>query len=114
MQVRALILTADDQITEHIKWKAPSFCYQGDDRVTMRLYPTDCVQLVFHRGAKVKDASTFTFADHSGLMTWRARDRATMTFGSLDEVAAQQTALVEVIMRWMAATTEMPAPGTAA
>lgn len=105
VQVRALILSADDQITEHIKWKAPSFCYQGDDRVTMRLDRPDSVQLVFHRGVKVKDASTFTFADPHGLLTWRARDRATLTFHSMEEVAAQQAALVEVVKQWMATTT---------
>jgi hypothetical protein len=31
--VRA-ILASDDGITEHIKWNAPSFCWEGEDRVT--------------------------------------------------------------------------------
>jgi hypothetical protein len=57
VEVRAAILASDEQITEHIKWKAPSFCYHGDDRVTFRLLP-EGLQLVFHRGAKVRDDST--------------------------------------------------------
>src|SRR3712207_5407309 len=67
-QLRAAILESNDQITEHIKWNAPSFCYAGEDRVTFRLYPEDRVQLVFHRGAKVKsDAGDFEFDDDTGL-----------------------------------------------
>jgi hypothetical protein len=53
-RLRAAILASNDRITEHIKWKAPSFCCAGEDRVTFRLYPEDRAQLVFHRGAKVK------------------------------------------------------------
>jgi hypothetical protein len=53
-RLRAAILDSNDRITEHIKWKAPSFRYADEDRVTFRLYPKDRAQLVFHRGAKVK------------------------------------------------------------
>ena len=42
-EVRDAILASDDGITEHIKWKAPSFCHEGDDRVTFRLGPSDSV-----------------------------------------------------------------------
>ena len=44
-RLRAAILDSNDRITEHIKWKAPSFRYAGEDRVTFRLYPEDRVQL---------------------------------------------------------------------
>jgi hypothetical protein len=66
---RAAILASDEQITEHIKWNAPSFCYRGDDRVTFRLHPADRFQIVFHRGAKVReDSGDFVFEDDSGLL----------------------------------------------
>lgn len=32
--LRRLVLNADASITEHIKWNAPGFCHNGDDRVT--------------------------------------------------------------------------------
>ena len=108
VDLREAILARDAQITEHIKWNAPSFCIGGDDRVTMRLPPADRLQLVFHRGAKVReDADAFRFEDDSGLLTWASADRATLTLTSLDEVAAKLPALVELVERWMAAT----APG---
>jgi hypothetical protein len=60
--VREIILTAHPGITEQIKWNAPSFGIDSDDRITFRLQPGDRVQLVFHRGAQKRDdATTFSF-----------------------------------------------------
>ncbi|MGC9665162.1 DUF1801 domain-containing protein [Planosporangium sp. 12N6] len=76
-QLRIAILDSNEQITEHVKWKAPSFRYGGEDRVTFKLHPRDRLQLIFHRGAKVRDDSRdFVFQDHSGLLTWVTNDRA--------------------------------------
>jgi hypothetical protein len=100
--IRALILACDPGISERIKWNAPSFCYGGDDRVTFRLQPGDRVQLIFHRGAKVKDSSGFAFTDESGLLEWLAADRAVVTFQSLEDVKRAELELAELVRRWMA------------
>jgi hypothetical protein len=103
-QLRAAILNSNDAITEHIKWKAPSFCYADEDRVTFRLYPEDRVQLVFHRGAKVKDdAANFAFDDHTGLLRWVANDRAVVALQDVEDVEAKRADLVEVVNRWVVA-----------
>ena len=103
-QLRAAILASNDGITEHVKWNAPSFRYAGVDRVTFRLQPGDRLQLVLHRGAKVRDdAADFRFEDDSGLLDWVAPDRAVVTFRDLDDVAARQVAVVDVVNRWVAA-----------
>jgi hypothetical protein len=100
-QLRAAILGSNDAITEHIKWKAPSFCYAGEDRVTFRLYPAERAQLIFHRGAKVKgDAADFAFEDNTGLLRWVAADRAVV---ALRDVEAKREAVVEVVNRWVVA-----------
>jgi hypothetical protein len=39
--LRSAILGADPGITEHVKWKAPSFRYAGVDRVTFHLRRAD-------------------------------------------------------------------------
>ena len=97
-QLRLAILDSNDHITEHIKWKAPSFCYAGEDRVTFRLYPEDRAQLVFHRGAKVKDdAADFAFEDDTGLLRWVANDRAVVALRDAEDVEA----VVEVVNRWV-------------
>ena len=103
-RLRAAILDSNDRITEHIKWKAPSFRYADEDRVTFRLYPEDRVQLVFHRGAKVKgDAANFTFDDHTGLLWWVANDRAVVALRDAEDVEAKRADLVEVVNRWVVA-----------
>jgi hypothetical protein len=101
-RLRAAILDSNVRITEHIKWKAPSFCYAGEDRVTFRLYPEDRVQLIFHRGAKVKsDAADFAFDDHTGLLRWVANDRAVVALQNAEDAEAKRPALVEVVNRWV-------------
>ena len=35
--LRNIILNSDPEITEHIKWNAPSFCVNGEDRFTFKL-----------------------------------------------------------------------------
>jgi hypothetical protein len=100
-RLRAAILDSNEGITEHIKWKAPSFCYAGEDRVTFRLYLVDRAQLVFHRGSKVKDdADTFAFEDDTGLLKWVAADRAVVP---LRDAEASPRALVSVVNRWVVA-----------
>ena len=103
-RLRAIILGANGQITEQIKWNAPSFCFGGDDRVAMRLHPPTQVQLIFHRGAKVRPDDGFNFADDSGLLQWITNDRATVTLRSLAEVEAHEAGLAWLVERWMLAT----------
>jgi hypothetical protein len=103
-EVRRIILAADDEITEHIKWNAPSFGYHHQDRVTFRLYPKEGVQLIFHRGAKVKASEGFTFEDDSGLLQWLASDRAAVTLLDRRDVEAKEASLARVVKRWMDAT----------
>jgi hypothetical protein len=104
-RLRAIILAADENLTERVKWNAPSFCYQGDDRITFRLQPGDRVELVFHRGAKVRsDAATFAFEDPSGLVQWASKDRGVVTFESMAEVKRYAPKLRKLIVAWLAAT----------
>lgn len=103
-RLRIAILRSNEQITEHVKWKAPSFRYGGEDRVTFRLGPGDRIQLIFHRGARVRDDSDeFSFDDHTGLMTWPARDRGVVTLADLAEIEARQGEIVGLVNRWVAA-----------
>ncbi|RKH11553.1 DUF1801 domain-containing protein [Corallococcus sp. CA053C] len=102
--VRAAILASDKAITERIKWKAPSFVHGGDDRVTFRLAPKGIFQVIFHRGAKVKDTAGFAFEDDSGLLEWLAPDRGVVTLKDAKDVKAKKAALVKLVGRWMKAT----------
>ncbi len=104
--VRALrleILALPVGVQEQVKWKAPSFTYDGVDRVTFNLRPTDRLQLVLHRGAKVRpDGEEFTFADDAGLVEWITPDRGTVTLPPA-ELAARRPALLDLVARWVVA-----------
>ena len=101
--LRSLVLDAVPEGAERIKWNAPSFCWNGDDRVTMRLHSGDRLELIFHRGAKPRDASGFSFDDPSGRIEWAAADRGIFRVGDPEEDREIITALVGA---WIAATTD--------
>lgn len=100
-RVRLGILNANTQITEHIKWNAPSFCMNGEDRVTFNFHPKGRAQLVFHRGAKAKDSNGFTFEDSAGLIEWRTADRGIVTLRDMRDIEAKEVGLIETVHRWM-------------
>jgi hypothetical protein len=103
--VRSSILASAPGITERLKWNAPSFGSGGDDRVTFRLQPGNRVQLIFHRGAKVRaDADRFTFKDPTGLLEWVTADRGVVTFDDDRDVKAKTAALKKLVKAWMHAT----------
>jgi hypothetical protein len=81
LRIRAAILESDLELTESIKWNAPNFIFNGEDRITFRLQPHDRVDLILHRGAKKRsDVDTFVFEDTSQLITWAAQDRGVISF----------------------------------
>ena len=102
--LRLAILASNSDIAERIKWKAPSFGYRGDDRVTFRLPPKGGLQLIFHRGAKVKDTTGFAFGDDTGLMDWAAPDRAIIRIADSADARAKQAQIVALVNRWLNAT----------
>ena len=103
-RLRAIVLGAGDGITEHIKWNGPSFCIDGDDRITVGLAPKGGVRAILHRGVKVKDATGFAFVDDSGLIQWAAPDRGVVTFADEAAIAARAEAFAEICRRWLVAT----------
>ena len=104
VDLRRAILAADPGITEHVKWNAPSFRYAGEDRVTFQLRRPDRIQLVFHRGVRVRaDSAAFVFEDPTGLMRWATPDRGILTFSDLGEVAAHTAAVGALAGRWVVA-----------
>lgn len=103
-QLRSAVLASNPDITEHVKWNAPSFCYDGIDRVTFRLQPGDRLELVLHRGAKVRDdVDGFRFHDPTGMVEWATADRGVVTFADLADVEARQDAVVDLVNRWVLA-----------
>ncbi|MFT3824202.1 MAG: DUF1801 domain-containing protein [Chitinophagaceae bacterium] len=102
--LREIILNSNNKLTEQIKWNAPSFCIDGDDFATMKLFPPKNIQLVFHRGAKVKtQPKDKLIADDSGLLKWAANDRAVATFLNMADLKEKEKALTGIVKKWIAA-----------
>ncbi|OYQ35418.1 hypothetical protein CHU93_01795 [Sandarakinorhabdus cyanobacteriorum] len=99
--LRRILLGVDPGVSERIKWNAPSFCWAGDDRITMRLHPGDRLELILHRGVKTKDASTFRFVDPTGRIEWAAPDRGVVR---INDPEADIEELVALAKAWFAAT----------
>ena len=88
--VREVILEVDDRITESIKWKTPTFSYEGN---IVSFNPAKrFVSLLFHRGAEIP-------GDHPALEGDGSLAR-TMRFADADDVAERRTALEEAIRAW--------------
>ena len=103
-RLRVAILDADDAISEGIKWKAPSFCFDSVDRVTFNLRPLHHVQLIFHRGPKtIEDDFDFDPAKWSGLLEMIGQDRGQVIFPSAEAAAAKQDEFVALVREWMRA-----------
>ncbi len=103
--LRKIILASDSAITEHIKWNAPSFCVNGEDRFTFKLNDPEAVDIVFHRGAKAKAMPTERLIeDPDGLLKWATNDRAVATFASMPDIQNKELALITILTEWKKAS----------
>jgi len=104
--LRTCILTADQNLTENIKWNGPNYCYTDQDRITMRIHPPKKqVQLIFHRGAKKQANPDNKLISHkSKLLLWKENDRAIITFNSMQDIENGRAELSDIITEWISAT----------
>ncbi|TGL63054.1 DUF1801 domain-containing protein [Leptospira ognonensis] len=104
-ELRKIILQTKITLQENIKWNGPNYLYDNEDRVTMRIQPPKQLQLIFHRGAKVKkQPPTRIIIDETGLLLWKENDRAIITFKSIEEIKKSKKNINNLIIQWVDAT----------
>lgn len=105
-KLRSIILSANTSLTENIKWNAPNYCFENEDRITMGTRPTaKQVQLIFHRGAKKQtQPENKLISNKSKLLVWKENDRAIVTFKSFQDIVNGKAELTEIINEWINAT----------
>lgn len=106
--LRECIHSADDTLTESIKWNGPNYSVNKEDRLTMKIQPPTAkhIQLFFHRGAKKQDQpAAQVINDDSNLMTSKENDRAIATFKSVADIENARSALQDIVRKWIQATT---------
>jgi hypothetical protein len=89
-RTREIILGADDRVTESIKWKTPTFSYEGN--IASFNPSKNAVSILFHRGAEIP-------GDHPRLEGDGKLVR-TMRFAGLDEIEAGRGELEAVVRAW--------------
>lgn len=105
LEIRSAITKSNPGLKEHIKWNAPSYAIDGEDRVTMKLFPPKNIQVVFHTGAKPKKQPTERLiTDTAGILKWVANDRAVATFKSKEEVQRKASEFQKIINSWLKAS----------
>jgi len=104
-ELRQILLNSANGLSENIKWNGPNYCFEKEDRVTMRIQPPKQIQLIFHRGAKkINQPKDKLIDDKSGLLTWKENDRALATFKNIDEIKKAKSSLEKIIYEWINAT----------
>lgn len=107
IEIRSLICNHFPQLTEIIKWNAPSYQTEENDFLTFNLSKSKEIKLIFHRGAKVKEQpKDKLISDDSNLLKWASNDRAIATFTTLEEIKANESTLILIISNWMKALQE--------
>src|SRR5690554_4790462 len=105
-QLRNCILTANNELTENIKWNGPNYSYGEEDRITMKIQPpSKQVSLIFHRGTKKQEQpKDKLIANKNHLLTWKGNDRAIITFKSSEDIENGKPDLKTIINEWINAT----------
>lgn len=102
--LRELILSSHNELKENIKWNAPNYYHNDNDRITMKLMPPKQVQIIFHRGAKKQEQPINKLInDDIKLLKWKENDRAIVSFKSLKDINDNNDKLVKIIQRWIEA-----------
>lgn len=101
-----IILSTDYDLAEGIKWNGPNYRLNGEDRITLRIHPQKQIQIIFHRGAKVKESPTQRLlGSEYNILLWKENDRAIASFQSLQEILEKKQMIREVVEKWIEATT---------
>lgn len=101
MQLRALMLAADDTIAEGVKWNAPSF-RTTEYFATTNLRVKGGFGVILHLGAKVRASGVpVRVDDPHGLLRWHSHDRASLEFRGHDDFVSRQPALTAIVRQWI-------------
>ncbi len=99
--LRLMIIKADPALRENIKWNGPNYTLGETDCITMKIQPPKQVQLIFHRGVKVKtQPKGRLIADVGGLLNWKENDRAVATFKSMTDITNAKSELPAIVKAW--------------
>jgi hypothetical protein len=89
-RAREIILGADERVTESIKWKTPTFSFEGN--IASFNPSKNAVSIMFHRGSEIPGMHPRLEGDGKLVRTMR--------FANVDEVEKGRKDLVRAIRAW--------------
>lgn len=104
-ELRGIIFEAEPTLTENIKWNAPNYVHDGEDRITFNLLNKEGkVKLVLHMGATRKeDTHAEPLLEDTGHLGKSVSNiRTVITFESLQDILAKENGLKDILRRWLA------------
>ncbi len=94
--VREVVLDADPRVQETVKWKAPTFMFEGN---IASFFPRSrrTVTLMFHTGASLDDPD--------GVLEGEGETSRVLRVASVEDLEAKRASLHGLIRSWIAART---------
>jgi len=106
--IRTIIMSTELGLIEGIKWNGPNCSIQNEDRITIKIQPPKQIQVIFHRGAKVKvKPNDRLLKDTYNILEWKEKDRAVATFKKLSEIRTCSPILKEIVIEWVRVTSSI-------
>lgn len=103
-RIRQIILSADNEIGEQIKWNSPSFFYTGAMKpFNAKEYKRDIVVVNLHKGKILLVFPTgATIADTTGILEGSYTDgRRMVSIADIDDIEKKANDLKKVIKDWL-------------
>ncbi len=104
MAIREILFKAEPKLIESLKWNAPNYSFQGEDRITFNLMNKENkVKIIIHMGAKKKEkkGGEPVIADPDGLVEWNSDIRGMVLFETADDVKAKSNKFKKLIKNWL-------------
>jgi hypothetical protein len=104
-ELRRIIRGVGPDVTESVKWNAPSFAI-SDHFATLQVRDPSVVRVVLHRGARPKTRLALRplIEDPERILEWRGPDRALLTFRTVEEARDREAAFRDVLRQWVTHT----------
>lgn len=103
-KLREYIIEVDSSLSEHIKWNAPSYVKDSEDRITFNTMNKErVVKLVFHMGAtRTENKKGQPVLNNTEIIQWVSDIRGYATFKDLDEIVSQEESIKQTVSDWLA------------
>ena len=105
MTVRDIILETEPALVENIKWNAPNYVFNGQDRLTFNVQNKEGkLKLVLHMGASKKENkhAAPVINEKAGTISWNSNIRGVITFENLEDIITKQAAIAAAVTKWLA------------